>query len=182
MNFDEIKDKIYPWIKKMINSESNDNQKEITVDIPEKSFLADLFIIFVVDSGDCFNVLQRSQMPEKMSEEELYELAVNNLANNIRFTLQPTNYGGYGIIADGNHEAGALCLNYLWEFCAEQIGENLIIAVPSKDMVLMVGQSQIEELNKMKILSSDIVRSGNKTLTEHLFLYSVEQRKFTVYE
>ena len=109
-------------------------------------------------------------------------MAIKNLENNIEFQLTPTDFGGYGILAGGDHEAGALCLDNLWEFCASQIGENLIVAVPAKDMVLMVGQSKTEALVKMKELSLNILQNGERTLTKHLLLYKAKDKTFTIYE
>ena len=184
MNFSEIKTRIYPWIKLSMRDENNssNSQQEWQIDMPMKPFLADLLIFFATDAGDRFELLQTSHMPEGMTVDELYALAVKNLSDNVEFQMTPTNFGGYGIIAGGDHEAGSLCFDYLWEFCAEKIGENLIVAVPAKDMVLMVGQSQTEALEQMKQVVSNILQSGNRTLTAHLFLYDVEKKAFSVYE
>lgn len=182
MDLTRIKNQIYPWVKRKINDDDVDNQNEITVDIPTRKLLADLVIIYVVDLGDRFEVLQQEQIPDQMSEQELYELAVNNLSNNVKFTLQTTNYGGYGLLAGGNHEAGAICLDYLWEFCSNKIGEDIIVSIPSKDMVLMVGASQKKQLIAMKNLSLKIIEGGDRTLTKHLFLYNKYLKQFSVYE
>ena len=182
MNFEEIRTQIYPWIKKAEPDDAEDTGTVIKMDLPEKRFLADLIILFVADKGDRFEVLQRSHLPEGMTVDELYAIAVQNLADNVSFQLTPTSFDGYGIVAGGDHEAGALCLDFLWEFCANHIGESLIVAVPAKDMVLMVGQSQTEALAQMKQLSAQIIAGGERTLTEHLFLYDAVQKKFSVYE
>lgn len=182
MVFDEVKDKIYPWIKKSLNDNDTHSNNAVLIDIPEKSLLADLFIIFVADMGEKFEVLQNEHLPNGMTIDELFELSVNNLSNNIEFKLSSTNFGGYGILAGGDHEAGCLCLDYLWEQCANKIGENLIISVPSKDMVLMVGQSQTEELEKMKAISFDIIKSGDKILSEQLLFYDKQEKRLMIYE
>lgn len=126
--------------------------------------------------GDSFEVLQNEQLLHSMTVDELYELSVNNLANNIQFKLAPATFGGYGILAGGDHEAGCLCLDYLWEHCANVIGENLIISVPCKDKVLMVGQSQTVELEKMKALFLDIISNGDRTLSKQLLFYDVQEK------
>ena len=194
MIFSEIKAQIYPWIKLslqdepenegVIHQQGEPGNKGVTyrIDLPKKPFLADLLIFFAVDMGDRFELLQTSHLPEDMTVDELYALAVNNLSEKVEYKLTSTNFGGYGLLAGGDHEAGALCLDYLWHFCAERIGESLIIAVPAKDMVLMVGQSQTEALAQMKQVSADILQTGDRTLTTHLFRYDAEKGEFSVFE
>jgi uncharacterized protein YtpQ (UPF0354 family) len=182
MNFEEMKTQIYPWIKKSEQDSPEEASKVIKVDMPMRAFLADLLILFVADMGDHFEVLQWNQLPEGMTFDELYGIAVQNLTDNIDFKLSPANFGGFGLLAGGDHEAGALCLDFLWEFSANHIGENLIIAVPAKDMVLMVGESQTETLERMKQLSTEIIEGGDRTLTETLFFYDKDKKRLSIYE
>jgi len=182
MNFEEMETRIYPWIKKSEQGSLEDASQEIAVGMPIKDFLADLHIFFVADVGDHFKFLQWKDMPEGMTVDALYGIAVKNLADNIEFQLTPTNLGYYGILAGGDHEAGALCLEFLWEFCANHVGENLIVAVPAKDIVMFVGTSQAEALEEMKRMSAEILAGGNRVLTGHLFFYDREKKEFSVYE
>jgi len=182
IDFNEMKNNIYPWVKKSL-SEPPDNETEIVLDVPEKALIADLFLLFVVDMGDVFHVLQQKDVPSHLTIDDLCALAVENLKNNITFRLAPAKFdGGYGLLAGGDHEAGALCLDDLWEDCAAHIGENLLVAVPSKDVVLMVGQSQANALEEMKTIALEIIKDGDRALTEHIFLYDVVRKKFTIYE
>jgi len=181
MEWEDIKDKVYPWVKTIFTEGGAEGGKEIEVDLPMIKFLGDLGIFFVHDKGDSFEFVQRAALPAGMTEEELYEISCQNLARDIDFELTPTNYGGYGILAGGDHEAGSLCLGFIWDYCAESIGEDLIVAVPAKDMVLMVGRSQTAELEEMKKLSSHILANGERTLTGQLLLYEKEARKFSLY-
>ena len=182
MNFEELKTQIYPWIKKSEQGGAGDAAGELRLDLLMKPFLADLCILFAADTGNCFELLQRSDLPDGMTTDELFDIALKNLADNVDFQLMPTNFGGHGIIAGGDHEAGALCLSFLWEFCVNHIGESLIVAVPAKDMVLMVGKSQTEALERMKQVSADIIAGGERTLTRHLFLFDAETKTFSLYE
>ena len=182
MEWENIKDKIYPWIKRRLNDSETENDRVLEIDLPEIEFFGDLVVLFVIDVGENFEVLQRSEVPENISDEELYEIACQNLARDVRFQVVQANYGGYGILADGDHEAGALCLGFIWDCCVDLIGEDLIVAVPAKDTVLITGKSQSAQLEDMKKLASDILSNGNRTLTRHLFLYSIETKSFSVFE
>jgi len=182
MNFDEVKNKIYPWVKSSLSYEEILGDKIISIDLLEKKLIADLVVFFALDRGDDFRVLRPMDIPKDYSIEVLYKLACQNLTRDITFKIVLTNYGGYGICADGNHEAGALCLDHIWEYIADRMDENFIVSAPNKDVITFVAQSQTEALIKMKELSSNSFKNGDRALTEHLFLYDIEQKKFTVYE
>lgn len=148
MNFDEIKNEIYPWVKKSLSDKETAEDEIINIDIPTKNLIADLIVLFVVEESEGFRVLQSKDIPKEYSIDDLCELACQNLTRNITFKIIPLTYGGYGVWAtrdglnaDGNLDAGALCLNHIWEFIANEVGENFIVAVPSKDVVTFVPQS-----------------------------------------
>ena len=55
-----------------------------------------------------------------MTPEEIYRTACENLARDVEFVFSNTLFGGFGVIADGVHEASALCLRHVWEVCTEK--------------------------------------------------------------
>jgi uncharacterized protein YtpQ (UPF0354 family) len=180
-SFNKIKNKIYPYITADISGRDGNDARAIHADCPMKELVADLMVLFAADRGDCFELLQREQIPQGMSDDELYLLAVNNLNNDIEFRFTPTDYGAYGIMAGGNLEASALCLEHIWEYCAERIGENLIVAVPNRDVVMMVGQSQSVELAEMRKRTTGTFKDGDHPLTEQLLFYDLAEKRFEVY-
>jgi uncharacterized protein YtpQ (UPF0354 family) len=180
-SFKKIENKIYPYLKADMSGKDSDDANVMEFDCPSRPLVADLMVLFAIDCGDYLEILQREQVPADMSDDELYLLALNNLNNNIEFKFLPTNYGAYGIIAGGNFEASSLCLEHIWEYCAEKIGENLIVAVPNRDVVIMVGESQVEELAKMKARTAGTFREGDHPLTEQLLFYDRGEKMFRVY-
>ena len=45
------------------------------------------------------------------------------------------------MIADGIHEASALCLRHIWETCTQKLEDDVLILVPARDMLLFAPQS-----------------------------------------
>lgn len=182
---DELMEKVYPWIKVAIpdSDDSEENTiKTINVRLPIRDWLADLAILYVVDMGDRFQIVLSKNLPPEYDEQMLYEKACSNLVRDVEFTLQQTNYGASGIIAGGNHEAGALCIPEIWDFIADIIKEDFIISVPAKDIVTIVKVSDKEVFESMKEHCLEIYNGGDRRLTKHLFLYSINEHKFSVIE
>ena len=108
---ENIEDKIYPWVKESLIDHHVLNGKNISpADTPLISFVGDLMIVLVIHRGnDSYEILKDNMLPEGCNIEELYHKACQNLARDVKFVISQTLYGGYGIIADGYHEASSLC-------------------------------------------------------------------------
>lgn len=177
----DIKDRIYPWVKAKSAGQGSESGVVVQVDIPTVPLVGDLFALFVVDRGDVVDIVQKSMIPEGMTAEELYEIARKNLVRDVKFNIvQNEESGYYGILAGGNYEACALCLDYVWEYFVNNIGENLVVAVPAKDMILIAGESNVNAIQAIKELTSEIYKSGENPLTNQMFSYDKATKKFAV--
>ncbi len=183
MDFDAVSDKIFPWVKRAIplSGPSGREEEALDADCIRRDFLGDLCIVFAIDREDHFELMQRSMLPPGMDEDALYALARKNLTERVAFTLTGTSYGGYGILAGGDHEAGALCLDFIWDAVASQAGEDLVIAVPAKDCLFMAVAWDAGQVEAMKAISRDIFAHGDRPLTETLFFCDADTRQLSVY-
>ena len=182
MDFDDIRDSIFPWIKQAVPfAGSTDREETIEADCVSRPFLADLRVFFAIDLGDHFELIQRSMLPPDMDDDALYALAKKNLTEQVEFTLTGTNYGGLGILAGGDHEASALCLEFIWDAVAKTTGQDLIVAAPAKDCLFMAVAADPDQVNAMVAISRDILAEGERVLTNTLFLFKADTREFTVF-
>ena len=185
MQFADYENSVFPWIKAAVPDgepeAGTDGGTGIPVDLMVMPFLGDLLVTFAVDDGDHFSLLQRSDVPEGMSDADLFALAKKNLTEQVEFTLTGTNYGGYGILAGGDHEAGALCLDFIWDAVLKQVGENLVIAVPAKDCLFMAAASDRAQIEGMAEVAKSIFENGDRQLTRNLFLLDASTRQFSVH-
>ena len=154
--FENIKNKIYPWVKETLVDYKALNGKYISPkDTPIVSFVGDLMIIFVIERGeDTYEIVKDHMLPPDMNIEELYHIACENLARDVKFVISNTMYGGFGILADGYHEASSLCFKHIWSLCVDKLGEDVIIMVPAKDMVLFVPASHPISVTKTILVQS----------------------------
>lgn len=186
MNFEEIKDKIYPWIKVVYEpgEEVPNSTQEIELKEEEEqpimqNWLGNLAIFYAVDEGDQFSLVLKRDLPTKVSIEELHEIATTNLDRDVEFTFNETGFGGHGLIAGGDHQAGSLTLKGIWEWCADQIQDNLIVAVPAKDLIMMVPENDKDKLNSLKDFVTEIFKDGKRLLTKQLYRFDKSNYEWT---
>src|SRR4029450_876320 len=119
--FETHKQRIYPWVKVFFGDDDPRNTKTqielIGDDAPiKRDWLGDLGILYVADTGNSFQVLLERDLPKSLTKEALHQLAVDNLNRDIAFKLYDTNFGGHGLSAGGDHEAGSICLPGMWDW------------------------------------------------------------------
>ena len=187
MNFDEKKDKIYPWIKVVYepDEEVPNSTQEIKLKAEEQpikqNWLGNLAIFYAVDEGEQFSIILKRDLPKNISIADLHEIATTNLDRDVEFTYSETGFGGHGLIAGGDHETGSLTLTGIWEWCADQIKDNLIVAFPAKDLVIMVPENEKEKINSLKNFVTEIFKNGERLLTKQLYRFDKSNNKWTVW-
>ena len=182
--FENIKDKIYPWVKESLVDHVALNGKFISEkDTPIISFVGDLMIIFVIKRGeDKFEIVKDNMLPPETNMEELYQIACQNLVRDVPFVISNTMYGGFGILADGHHEASSLCFKHIWSVCADKIGEDLVIMAPAKDMVLFVPASNQKGIESMREFGNEAFERNKDKISKKLLLFKKEEKELVVYE
>lgn len=180
--YDEIKDRIYPWIKNELTDSHALNGKHMkhTAAI---AFEGDLKIIFAIKRGeDSYEILQDNMIAPDVDMAELYQTACENLVRDVEFVIGNTWYGAYGIIADGIHEASAVCFKHIWQVCTDKLQDNLIISVPCKDTVLFAPEGQKKVVQEMLDHGSKAYETGADRITDQVFYFSQERKELSIYE
>ena len=151
--------------------------------IQDQSFMVDLKIIFAIKrSEESYEILKDNMLPPEIDAETLYHTACENLVRDVEFVIGNTWYGGFGIIADGIHEASALCFKHIWQVCVDKLKDDLLIAVPSKETVLFVPASNEEAVKKLKEDAVNGYHAGTDAISQSLFLFSKDRKELVVYE
>ena len=93
--------------------------------------------------------------------------------------------GVYGIIAGGNFEAESICLPGIWKEQAEKLGDDIIISIPTKDVVCYTKLNDKKLRKKMMGLAYSIFQKCQKEnpdliFCKDIFIYSREEEKITI--
>ncbi len=182
--FENIKDRIYPWVKKNLVDHEALNGKFISEkETPMVSFVGDLFIVFVIRRGeDSYEIIKENMLPPECDIEELYHLACQNVVRDVEFVISQTMFGGFGIIADGHHEATSLCFKHIWSVCVDKLDDDILIMAPAKDTVLFVPASQEELVNKMVDFGKEAYARNADKISTDLMIFTKEGKELLVYD
>lgn len=183
-DFEKYKMRIYPWVKEIPENEKEWEKEEYSCDdTPLLSFVEGLMTVFVVRNGEeSYEILKDDMIPEGVTTEEIYKMACENLARDVEFVFSNTLFGGFGIIADGIHEASALCLRYIWDVCTEKLQDDVVIMVPSRDLILFAPESDDKTVQAMLRFGDQGWRQSPYKVTRKVFQYSKDRKELTVYE
>lgn len=181
--FDNIKTHIYPWVKEALVDHQALNGKFISEkDTPIVSFVGELMIIFVIQRGeDSYEIIKDNMLPPDCDIEELYYTACENLARDVEFVVSHTWYGGFGIVADGYHEASSLCFQHIWNLCADKLEDDLVIMAPAKDMVLFAPASQEETIEKMISFGEEAFNRSQEKVSTKLLVFTKDGKELMTY-
>lgn len=182
--YDKIKDKIYPWVKNELTDQQALNGKNFSEkDTPVIGFAGDLKIIFVIKRGeDSYEVLKDAMLPPEIAVEELYHTACENLVRDVEFVIGNTWYGGFGIIADGVHEASSVCFRHIWQVCADKLKDDLVIYVPHKDTVIFAPASQQKVVEQLRDHAKGAYEAEGDKISLQPYFFSKDRKELTTYE
>lgn len=183
--YENIKDSIYPWVKEALVDHEALNGKMISAkDTPLVSFVGNLLVAFAIKRGeDKFEILKDNMLPDDCDIEALYFKACENLAKDVEFIIGHTMYGGFAVMADGHHEASALCLKHIWKVCAEKLNSDIIIMAPAKDMVLFIPEGWKEKtLDQMIEFGTQAYNRNRDKISTDLLLFSKDKEELLPYE
>ena len=182
--YDSIKENIYPWVKNdLIDSHALNGKSFSEKDTPVIAFIGDLKIIFAIKrDGDSYEILKDNMLPPDINIEELYHTACENLVRDVEFVIGNTWYGAFGILADGVHEASAVCFKHIWQVCVDKLKDDLVIMVPAKDTVLFAPAGQKEVVDKMIEHGQGAYDTGTDRISMQLFYFSQAKKDLSIYE
>ena len=124
-------------------------------------FVADLWIVYCVDSLETITTLKRDILLQlKLDEKELKAIAVENLKR----ILPPVERHGdgpvYMLTAGGDYVASLLLFDDLWEKLGASMEGDIIAAVPSRDVLLFTSSNSPEGIVNMRESVSRVFESG----------------------
>lgn len=182
--WETIEDQVYPWIKNELTDTQALNGKHFSEkDAPVVVFLGELKIIFVIKrNADVFEVLKDSMLPPGCDIEDVYRKACENLVRDVEFVIGNTWYGAFAVLADGHHEASALCLKHIWQVCVDKLKDDLIIIAPAKDTVLFAPAGQPEVVKQMEDHAKMAYDQSEDQISLEKLRFLADRRELVIYE
>ena len=182
--------KIYPrikknWAKNPLNEVSLMEPYGPKAQYPDNMvmirFMDSLIGMFVQDVGSAYTYITYDMLPAGADVAKLEKTAFDNLSGDITYrSVESKEKGVFGIIAGGNFEAESLCINSIWKEVSEDLNDDLLICVPTKDIVYYTKATDKKLRNKMFRMADDMFEKNRKETSQLLFskdvyLYSREK-------
>lgn len=150
-----------------------------------KENFGDMTLFFQIDRGDFWEVMIKENLPESISVDDVFSIALSNLYARYKCEIILSHHFlGYEVLSeDTNFTASVLYLGNLWINLANRLNDNLIIALPARDTVLIVEESKKDTIDEMReVVKTIYTDSGKFQLSQMLYKFDLEDKTFSVYE
>ena len=141
-----------------------------------RPFVGPLVISYIVDEGDSDRALRhRDLLAIGLDEQtELHEQAIANLAGHVKTVgIRPRLHGSMMTVAfDGDLEATLMLYPPLWAQLSENMGDELVVAVPARDVLAVSPLDSPEGIVELQAVVKRVWPRDDHPLTTELFLFS----------
>ncbi len=164
-------DRIVPVIKdhefvrqlKELNSEFDDNH------VYEK-YNSELYLFYAEDKEHSISYITQDDFKALgVSYENLKLKAIENLENMVSIECHGED-GYYMLVAGGNYEASLILLN-IWDKDNFDVKGEIIIGIPSRDLLIITGKDDTENLEKLQNIITEIHETGDHLVSKEIFEY-----------
>jgi uncharacterized protein YtpQ (UPF0354 family) len=142
---------------------------------------AELVILYAEDSPKNLRYFTTKDLElVNLKVADLKSLAIKNLSKIIPKIETRSGNGYYMVTAGGNYDASLILFESLWDGVQIKVDGDYVIAIPSRDVLLITGTKNKEGIKKISELAIKIVAEGSYHLTSDLFVR--REGKFIKYE
>lgn len=128
----------------------------------------ELVVFYVEDRENSIHYIAKDDLKEiNFSIENLREKALENLSNN--FEMKRHGESGYFMLtAGGNYESSLILLN-IWNHENFMVDGNIVIGIPSRDVLLITGSKDSLNLHRIYDSVQDINETGDHIVSNKIF-------------
>lgn len=133
--------------------------------------VADFVVVYAEDSEYQLAYLTKSKIESlELSQEELRAIAIKNVDAKIDKIERHGDGPVFMLTAGGTFEASILLIDEIWEGQAELVEGDLVVAAPSRDMLLFTGSKSGEGIQKLRDLAESIHEDGSYLISKTLLV------------
>lgn len=151
----------------------------------EKDFLIErfndeLFIFYAENKETTIGYLKRDEIESlNIGFEELRKKAIENLGE-LATKIERHGEDGQFMLTMGGDFESSLILLKIWDKDNFPVKGEIVIAIPARDLVLITGSDDSENLEKVKRKVMEINETGDHVVSDRLFI--LRNNKFETYE
>jgi uncharacterized protein YtpQ (UPF0354 family) len=131
-----------------------------------------LVMVFAEDSEEELKFITTEKFAElNMSVDSLKKIAIKNLPLIVPEITGDKENGLYVFQCGGNYENSLMLLPDLFRASNIDIKGDLIISIPTRDLLLVTGSKDKESLKKLKAISASFYEKGDRPTSPYLFIW-----------
>jgi uncharacterized protein YtpQ (UPF0354 family) len=139
-----------------------------------------LVILYGEDGENGISYFTQDKFKEsELTKDSLLPLALRNLDAVLPEIQRNGGEGVYMITAGGNYEASLILLTDIWTKEKMPVDGQIIIAIPTRDMLLVTGSKNCNGISKIRKMALEAWKSGPYQLLPDLFIWN--GKKFESY-
>ena len=177
---------IYPYFKQASGVLRQTADSPVELELLGGSINDDLDYFYVDYSGEGLELLQKRHLDQlALSMEEFHAMALENYRHFIADHLNTQSDGdAYWFILDGNLESSLLLIGEVWQQIQEALKDELIVCVPTRDVVIATGKGKKESQKSFSERAATVFESGNHPLSDYWFSWEGDRwtRYKSIYE
>lgn len=147
-----------------------------------KPICEDLMCMYAIDNDSSYELIQEDKLNElQINKDELHEIAMSNYRQLISKNMKAHgDTNGIMFTVNGNLEASLVLVDEIWDQLENQIGEEIVIAVPSRDVIIATGKSNRPMIDNFSQKAKTILEGGDHTLSKNWFIR--KNKKWELFE
>lgn len=133
---------------------------------------ADLYCLYAIDTDLGYEIVTENHLKKwHIEKEQLHDMAVSNFKCLISSNLKMQgDTNGVTFTLNGILEAGLILVEEIWDQLENQMGDRVVVAIPSRDVVVATGQSNREMIDRFSEKAIHILEQGDHPLSCHWFI------------
>ena len=174
-------ERIVPVIKdyRFMHEVSKINER-YDVDYIYEQYNQDLYIFYAEDKENSISYLSKDNFDRlNMELEQLKAQAIENLDAVISKMERHGENGYFMVTAGGDYEA-SLILSDIWSKDNFPVNGELLIGIPSRDLLLVAGTEDADNIEKLANTIREINRNGDHIVSDKIF--ALQNGKFEVWK
>ncbi|MBQ0064684.1 MAG: hypothetical protein KBT48_02890 [Firmicutes bacterium] len=191
-DFEVDLEKVYPRLRK---NWAENPQEDISLMTYEDNDYKDIILFgaiegyvgsFVQDMGDCYIGITYNLIPEDYDVQQLMHASFKNLNEQIQYRrVESKEEGIFGIVAGGNFEAESIFYPDIWNQNCDDLNDDLVICIPTKDIVYLTKKHDLVKVNRMKEMAKNMFETNEKEspfllMSKDVLEYSRESQEFKI--
>ena len=137
-----------------------------------ENFAPGLVIVYAEDAPRNMRYLIPKDLEDaKIERKDLRAIACQNLKRLLPKIERHGSNGVYMLTAGGNYEASLLLLESIWTGGKIDVKGDVVVAIPTRDLLLVTGSKDQDGLAKVKQMVEKAYGEGSYQLTPNLFVF-----------